>query len=48
LDPGEFARKLGMSTADGLAWLHGAGLICRLHEFVWASRAAMRADELGL
>lgn len=44
----EFARELGMNPADSLAGLHGAGLIYRLHEFAWASRAAVRADELGL
>jgi hypothetical protein len=44
----ELARELGMDPADSLARLHGAGLIYRLHEFAWASRAAVRADELGL
>jgi hypothetical protein len=37
-----------MSPADSLARLHGAGPIYRLHEFAWASRAAVRAEELGL
>ena len=44
----ELTRELGMSPADSLARLRGAGLIYRLHEFTWASRAAVRADELGL
>ena len=45
---GELARELGADPADGLARLHGAGLVCRLGEFVWPSRAAVRADELQL
>jgi hypothetical protein len=44
----ELARELGINPADSLARLHGAGLIYRLHEFAWASRAAVRADELVL
>jgi len=44
----ELARELGMSPGDSLARLHGAGLIYRLHEFVWATRAAVRVAELGL
>jgi len=45
---GELAREFGHDPADGLARLYGAGLICRLGEFVWPTRAAVRADELQL
>jgi hypothetical protein len=45
---GELARELGHDPADGLARLHGAGLIWRRGEFVWPTRAAVRADELQL
>jgi len=45
---GGLAPELGHDPADGLARLHGAGLICRLGEFVWPTRAAVRADELQL
>jgi hypothetical protein len=44
----ELARELGTNPEDSLARLHGAGLSYRLHEFAWASRAAVRVDELGL
>jgi len=45
---GELARELGHDPGDGLARLHGAGLICRFGDFVWPTRAAVRADELQL
>ena len=45
---GELRRELGAEPADGLARLRGAGLVCRLGEFVWPTRAAVRADELEL
>ena len=45
---GELRRELGYDPSDGLARLHGAGLICRLGEFAWPTRAATRADELEL
>jgi hypothetical protein len=35
-------------VADSLAHLRGAGLIHRCGEFVWATRAALHADALGL
>ena len=44
----ELTRELDHDPADGLARLHGAGLIHRRGEFVWPSRAAVRADELQL
>ncbi len=33
-------------TSDSLGRLHGAGLIHRLEGFAWASRAALRAEEI--
>jgi hypothetical protein len=45
---GELRRELGEDPADGLARLHGARLICRHGNFVWPTRAAVRADELRL
>jgi hypothetical protein len=44
----ELRRDLGRDPADALARLHLAGLIYRLGEFVWPTRAAIRADELQL
>jgi len=44
----ELARELGCDPTDSLARLHGSGLICRLGEFTWPTRAAVRADELQL
>ena len=37
-----------VGVADSLAHLHRGGLIHRCGEFVWATRAALRADELTL
>ena len=46
----EVAREIGNhgATVDGLARLYGAGLIHRCGEFVWPTRAALRAEELAL
>jgi hypothetical protein len=44
----ELRRELGTDPRDGLARLHGAGLIYRHGEFAWPTRAAVRADELEL
>jgi hypothetical protein len=47
----ELARELGCSCeelADGLASLRGAGLVNGCSDFVFASRAALRFDRLGL
>jgi hypothetical protein len=44
----ELRRELDLDPEDGLARLHGAGLIWRRGEFVWPTRAAVRADELQL
>jgi hypothetical protein len=37
-----------IGVADSLAHLHRGGLIHRCGEFVWATRAALRADQLAL
>ena len=34
-----------LDRTEGLARLHKARLICRCGEFVWPTRAAVRADE---
>jgi hypothetical protein len=46
---GELATALGdpLTTADALVELHAAGLVHRLGEFAWASRAATRAHQLA-
>jgi hypothetical protein len=46
---GEVEREIGsqVAAADALSTLHAAGLIHRCGEFVFASRAAVRADELS-
>lgn len=44
----ELARELGDAIAveDALARLYGSGLIHRLHEFAFPTRATLRAIEL--
>jgi hypothetical protein len=44
----EVSRELGdpEDAADGLRRLMGAGLVHRLHDFVFATRAALRADQI--
>ena len=37
-----------IEVQDSLARLHAVGLVHRCGEFVWASRAALRAEELGV
>jgi hypothetical protein len=37
-----------VGVADSLMHLHGAGLIHRCGEFVWATRAALHADSLAV
>jgi hypothetical protein len=46
----EVAREHGdrTQTIDALARLNGVGLIHRTGEFVWATRAAVRASEIRL
>ncbi len=46
----EVQREIGdrLATLDALAALHAAGLIHRCGEFVFATRAALRAGELSL
>ena len=45
----EIAQAIGdpIATADSLARLHGAGLVHRLHQFVFAARPAVRFDEIA-
>lgn len=44
----ELARELDHDPADSLTRLRAAGLVFRFGEFVWPTRAAVRADELEL
>ncbi len=44
----EITREIGDDTIDSLNRLYGAGLIHRLDGFVWATRAALMADEIGI
>jgi hypothetical protein len=43
----EVAREVHQDVADSLLRLYGGGLIHRLEGFVWASRAAVMADEVA-
>lgn len=43
----EVSREMGSNVTDGLNRLYGGGLIQRLEGFVWASRAAVMADEIA-
>jgi hypothetical protein len=42
----EIERAMGEDPADSLRRLHAGGLIHQLDRFVWASRAAVMADEI--
>jgi hypothetical protein len=42
----EIAREMGQNPTDSLNRLYGGGLIHRLESFVWATRAAVMADEI--
>jgi hypothetical protein len=42
----EVEREIGKETTDSLNRLYGAGLIHRLDGFVWATRAAIVAEEI--
>ncbi len=43
----EIEREIGKDTVDSLHRLHSRGLIHRLDDFVWATRAAVMADEIA-
>jgi hypothetical protein len=44
----EIPREVGGDPSDSLHRLYGAGLIHRLEGFSWATRAALRADEVSI
>ena len=44
----EIARDMGRDVTDSLNRLYGGGLIHRLDGFVWATRAAVMADEIAM
>lgn len=44
----EIAREMDRDVTDSLNRLHGGGLIHRLDGFVWATRAAVLADEISM
>lgn len=46
----ELVLEIGdqMEVEDALARLHGAGLVHRCGEFVWATRAALAADAIEM
>jgi hypothetical protein len=46
----EIAREYGdrNDATDALSRLYGAGLIHRMGEFVWATRAAIHANEIAI
>jgi hypothetical protein len=45
----EVQREIGLSdVTDALRSLEGRGLIHRCGEFVWATRAALAADEIAV
>jgi predicted transcriptional regulator len=43
----ELARQCGADARESLGRLQRAGLVHRLEDFVWATRAAVRAHELN-
>jgi hypothetical protein len=44
----EIERELGHNPTDGIDRLRGAGLIHQHAGFVWASRAAVVADDIDM
>jgi hypothetical protein len=44
----ELEREMGCDVRDNLTRLHAAGLIHRLKGFVWATRAALAAEDIGV
>jgi hypothetical protein len=44
----ELKREIGSDVTDSLTRLHAVGLIHRLEGFVWATRAALAAEAIGV
>lgn len=44
----EIEREIGEDVTDSLNRLYGAGLIHRLQDFAWATRAALMTVEITL
>ncbi len=44
----ELEREIGSDVTDSLTRLHAVGLIHRLKGFVWATRAALAAEAIGV
>lgn len=44
----EVEREIGCDIRDSLARLYAAGLLHRLQDFVWATRAALAAEATGV
>jgi hypothetical protein len=46
----EIEQEIGdpIAVADGIAHLRGAGLIHHCGDYIWISRAALRAEEMAL
>ena len=44
----DLSRELGQDASDSVARLKGAGLLYTLDQFVWPTRAAVRAEQLCL
>lgn len=44
----DLGRELGQDPSDSVARLKGAGLLYTLAQFVWPTRAAVRAEQLCL
>jgi hypothetical protein len=44
----ELKREIGSDVTDSLTRLYAVGLIHRLDGFVWATRAALAAEAIGV
>jgi hypothetical protein len=42
----EIEREMGENVTDSIRRLHGAGLVHLHGDFIWATRAALVADEI--